>query len=557
MKKLQFFVIFALSSTLIRGQETAPLITISDGELIGSVNYTYHEKVLYYAYRGIPFAKKPIGDLRFASPVKNDPWTGTLDATKDKVACTQIGLFYSSSTNVTGSEDCLYINVYSTNVTGNLPVMVWIYGGTLLGGSSDYQTYGPDYFLEKGVVYVSFNYRLGIFGFLSTEDLTAPGNWGLKDQVLALNWVNQNIKSFGGDPNQVTIFGQSAGGYSVSYLALSNLTTGLFKGAILESGSSLMPVAHTTNARVTAFSVGLSLGIYTLSSKTLVQKLRQVDYKTLKIAESNVSNTYVLLNNFFGGTAMGVVTEPVHPGAIITKKNWELLSTGKFHRVPLIVGFTSNETAILASLPEQLSPLFIKYDIDVTLLAPSGLTQNYIKKVRAGAEVKNYFFDNFNITRDPKRLVQFGNVNQFVRPIRETVVQCSKFTNVYFYEFAYKGHVGDPNNTTLGVFHAEDLKYEFIMSDVTPTPADMKTIQKVVTLWTNFAKTGNPTPSPQSDVLEGLIWEPNDPSSNAAATVKYLNIDTNFSMKTNPFQEDWIFYENLYNTLGDPPYITY
>uniref|UniRef100_A0AAR5P4C2 Carboxylic ester hydrolase n=1 Tax=Dendroctonus ponderosae TaxID=77166 RepID=A0AAR5P4C2_DENPD len=557
MKNLLSFLMFALCSRLIRGQGTAPLITISDGKLKGSVNSTYSQKLTYYAYRGIPFAKTPIDDLRFAPPAKNDPWNGTLDATKDKDKCTQIALFYSPSTNVTGSEDCLYINVYTTNVTGNLPVMVWIYGGTFMGGTSAYYQYGPDYFLEKGVVYVSFNYRLGIFGFLSTEDSTAPGNWGLKDQVLALQWVKQNIKSFGGDPNQVTIFGQSAGGASVSYLTLSNLTTGLFKGAILQSGSSLCPFAHTTNARVTAFAVGLSLGIETISSQTLVEKLRKIDYKTLKIAENNVSNIYAITDGFLGGIPMGVVTEPALPGAFITKKNWELLSTGQFQKVPLLMGFSSNESANLDLNAVRSTPLLLQYSLDLKLLAPAGLTKNLIKQILAGAKVRGHYFNTVNIASDPKKFTQFLNANQFIRPIRETVAQSSKFSKVYFYEFAYQGHVGDPNNTHQGVAHAEDLNYEFIMSDVTPTAADKKVIQKMVTLWTNFAKTGNPTPSSNSEVLEGLIWEPNGPGSNASAPIKYLNIDTNFTMMTNPFQDDWIFYQNLYKTYGDPPYVTY
>ncbi|RZB38724.1 COesterase and/or Abhydrolase 3 domain containing protein, partial [Asbolus verrucosus] len=191
------------------------LVQINNGRLRGQESKTIGLNVTYIAYKGIPYAEPPTGNLRFEPPVPKRNWKFVLDAKKEGDICVQ-GLPL-----VHGSEDCLFINVYVPKMSQSnnqlLPTMVYIHGGGFTNGFSTYKKYGPDYLLEKDVVVVTFNYRLGIFGFLSTGDLVAPGNNGLKDQVLALKWVRDNIKSFGGDPNHVTIFGESAGAASVSY----------------------------------------------------------------------------------------------------------------------------------------------------------------------------------------------------------------------------------------------------------------------------------------------------------------------------------------------------
>lgn len=166
--------------------------------------------------------------------------------------------------------------------------MVWIYGGAFTSGDSSYEKYAPDFLLDDGVVYVSFNYRLGILGFMSTEDTTVSGNWGLKDQVLALKWIKENIASFGGDPNRITIFGESAGGASVSYLLQIPQAQGLFDAAIVQSGNSLNLWSLTTRARQAAFQVGYNLGIAAVLARTLLQRLREVDAYALQRSAQSV-----------------------------------------------------------------------------------------------------------------------------------------------------------------------------------------------------------------------------------------------------------------------------
>lgn len=197
----------------------------------------------YHAFFSIPYGKSTSGLLRFKPPKRVDAWDGIFDATKtDPIACSQFDSFTST---IMGTEDCLVINVYvpQHKTQTALPVLVFIHGGGFSFGSSSSHFYGPEKFMDHGVILVTFNYRLGIFGFFNTQDSVSPGNYGMLDQVLALRWVNENIASFGGDPEYVTIFGESAGGASVVYHMISPLSQGLFSNAIAQSGSALNPWA--------------------------------------------------------------------------------------------------------------------------------------------------------------------------------------------------------------------------------------------------------------------------------------------------------------------------
>lgn len=165
----------------------------------------------YFSWKGIPYAQPPVGPLRFRAPVPHAGWTGIRDASEHGESCPSDGWL----SDKTGDEDCLFLNVYTTNIIARRPVMVWIHGGSFTGGSGDDSTYGPDHLIGEDVVIVTINYRLGVLGFMSTGDRHAPGNYGLKDMQLALRWVRENILNFGGDPDNITVFGESAGSVAV------------------------------------------------------------------------------------------------------------------------------------------------------------------------------------------------------------------------------------------------------------------------------------------------------------------------------------------------------
>ncbi|RXG60242.1 Venom carboxylesterase-6, partial [Armadillidium vulgare] len=243
---------------------------------------------------GIPYAEHPVGKLRFKDPVLK-LLDGVLDGTKMPVSCLQTDFFDiitddTKSVTINGREDCLQLNVFTTapNQQEKLPVMVYIHGGGFISGGATY--YHPYYLLNRDIVLVVIQYRLGIFGFLSTEDSVIPGNMGLKDQQLALKWVKENIESFGGDSNKITIFGGSAGGASVNYQILSPGSKGLFRRAILQSGTSLCPWASNKNHRKFATEAGREFGC-DIDSEKYLECMQNVNpyYLVLAAEKTNVS----------------------------------------------------------------------------------------------------------------------------------------------------------------------------------------------------------------------------------------------------------------------------
>ncbi|KAL3288034.1 hypothetical protein HHI36_002486 [Cryptolaemus montrouzieri] len=233
------FLFFLLNFLISTANSENPNLIINDGQLEGTIMRTKGGRA-FSAFLGIPYAEPPMGELRFKAPVPIKPWEGILQATKSHPFCPQEDYF---SAKIIGEENCLFLNVYTPRLPHEskelLPVLVYIHGGAFIFGAATNENYGPEYLLDKDLILVTPNYRLGALGFLSTNDDVSPGNYGLKDQSLALKWVNKNIKHFGGDPDSVTVGGVSAGGASSHYQLLSPLNTGLFKGVISQSGISL------------------------------------------------------------------------------------------------------------------------------------------------------------------------------------------------------------------------------------------------------------------------------------------------------------------------------
>ncbi|KAL5273395.1 CES5A family protein [Megaselia abdita] len=333
------------------------------GILVGRHLTTVHGRHVR-AFQGVPYAQPPIGDLRFKAPVSHPSWEGEKLVTKSTPMCIQIDP-YRHSSQIEGKEDCLYLNVYTPPLedikeTGPLPVMVWFHGGGWQSGLSGDQLYGPKYLLDKNVILVSGNYRLGIFGFLSTETLDCPGNFGLKDQVEVLRWVNKNIKSFGGDPDSVTIFGESAGGASVAYHMFSEKSNKLFHRGIPQSGTNFNPWSiQLKDGR--AVERALKLGEFTGckgSLKEMMSCLRKLP------AEKVISRFYDFFDwDIHPTIPFPPVVEPEHADAFLTSdpRKTEQKSLDK----PMMIGFTSQEgiifSAAMFNLGNQLETIKQQY----------------------------------------------------------------------------------------------------------------------------------------------------------------------------------------------------
>nr|CAI5868611.1 unnamed protein product [Callosobruchus analis] len=439
------------TGTIVLAFSDSLIISLPNGKIKGLYQRTAHKGTPFYSFRGIPYAEPPVGSLRFKPPVKKSKWNGILDATEEGCQCVQ------SSKPVVGSEDCLFINVYTPSVR-----------------NSSYAVQPPDLFLDENLVFVMFNYRLGVFGFLSTEDLVLPGNNGLKDQVLALKWVQENIRYFGGNPGAVTLFGQSAGAASVSY----HIQSPLSKAAIMDSGSSLCLWALNRRANETAFTIGKTMFLNTSSSQSLVDGLTSADYVALQEAATIASNL-VALENPLAGIMFGPVMEPYHDGAFFYNKSDELLRSGEFHRVPVLMGVNSNEAVAANDIPNTLRLFFVKYDVNVTLIAPADLTNNTKKRKDAAKEIKSYFFNSGSLVPIPPESL----TKVFNGPIRQTALDMRKYVDVYFYEFSYEGFLGkkmeviEPPKEE-GVGHAEELEYLFTQPSIKDIPQNDTLVQK-------------------------------------------------------------------------------
>ncbi|XP_057330625.1 esterase E4-like isoform X2 [Microplitis mediator] len=325
-----------------------PIVQVQQGKLRGIKERNYNGNN-YYAFRGIPYAKPPIGKLRFKDPEPAVSWSGIRSATKYGNKCAQINWF---TQKIDGSDDCLYLNVFTMelNPSEAKAVMFFIHPGNFSFGSGSDELYGPDFIVEKDVVLVTINYRVGILGFLNLDDESASGNQGLKDQVIALKWVQQNIDKFGGDPNSVTIFGSSAGGSSVHYLSLSPLTQGLFHKVILQSGVATNPWATVPHSmKEKAIEISSILGNKITDSKELVDYLQKTDVQLLlKAAASLLSweNKYLSLNTF------GPSVDHKSKTPFLSIPIEDAVKSGI--KIPCIIGMASHEAIItLAGLNED------------------------------------------------------------------------------------------------------------------------------------------------------------------------------------------------------------
>ncbi len=318
----------------------------------------------YIEYRGVPYAKPPVGDLRWKAPQPPDKFDGVYSATE----------FRSKSLQRTGhngppydkdfyddpayerpvSEDCLYLNIWAPKDAKGCPVAMWIHGGAFLGGSASEKEFGGAAYCKRGVILVSIQYRLGVLGFLAHPWLTAEsgtsGNYGILDQIAALQWIHDNISAFGGDPENITVFGQSAGAMSTQTLISSPLTGNMIKRAILQSGGSYGKGLH----RDTPLSEQESYGeiFAEILGASSLEEMRSKPAEEIQAA----------VDPFFGKVmpiAKGLFLVPVIDGKVLTGGYYELMDKGEIKDIPYMLGCTKNDILVPpdAKLPDE-NPLY-------------------------------------------------------------------------------------------------------------------------------------------------------------------------------------------------------
>lgn len=540
-------------------------INLPDGRIRGLEKLSARNRT-FYAFLQIPYAEPPLGKLRFRDPRDVQPWSGVLDATQEKKICYQV-----FSNSALENEDCLYLNVYTPvkyyakNTRSSLPVMFYIHGGGFMGGNSLFSTIGPHHFMDNNVIVVTISYRLGPFGFLSTGDYVIPGNYGLKDQNMALKWVKRNIEYFGGDPNKVTIFGQSSGAVSVGYHIISKQSEGLFRGAIQQSGSVLTPHGYQRRARDYAYALAKFIEpSFTESSDswellTLLQNAtaEQIDVATGKFTQSPGS---MILSE---GSWFAPVIECDHEDAFVTERMYGSLEKGNFNKVPLVVGMTSEEAVGQAADLEAFKVTVEQYDNNVTYLVQGDMhIADITRKTQAGEAIRKIYTDGL-LKDNLGQAVKCFTDSYVGRPIIKHAELQSAYSTVYFYQFSYHGALGNNNVSVEGagrVGHSEDLRYLWVFSDTQNIKdidaKDLKILDRHVKMLTDFAKTLNPTPGQlrrKTNSLGIIEW----PKVNATQIFTYLDINEGLTLKSNPREPEYSRWVSAYDTWAIPPFDTY
>ncbi|KAJ8924063.1 hypothetical protein NQ315_006840 [Exocentrus adspersus] len=519
------------------------LVTVQEGILRGRL-LTDISGNLFYGFQGIPYAKPPLGKLRFKAPQPPDKWNGIRDATKEgNEPCAKRG------DTVKGSEDCLFLNIFTKKITPKIqkPVMVWVHGGGFTNGSSHSQVYGPEYLIAQDIVLVTVNYRLGPFGFLCLEDssLGITGNAGSKDVVMALKWVQNNIKEFCGDPKNVTVFGESCGGAIAHSLMFSPMAKGLFHKIIAQSGSAINALFY--GKRSTAHLVGNVLGINGNNESKLLERLQKMPADELLLANGKVENPQYVIGKTRN---YGLVIEKpsADEPAFLTEDPRALLKSENYEKVPLMLGVCNRDGMNIYGFIKRKGNGFTLKDESIV---PLGLnikqgTPLYDRVVKL---VKEFYFKDKDPLEQNDQIFKLYTDNHLLVELHNYVVQHMQRNHfpMYFYKFSLDTSLNyakaafslkDP-----GACHADDIFYLFnsplYRGNKPLSSMEKLAVQRVTKMWANFAKYGNPTPDKYDDLLSA------DWKQVTQKKFHYLDIGGTLQVKTDPEKEAMDFWNSI------------
>lgn len=431
-------------------------------------------------FKGIPYAAPPVGDLRWKEPQPVEDWDGVRACTEYSSDCPHPsyppGSLYARDPHPQ-SEDCLYLNVWSTAEPGEKqPVMVWIHGGGLTRGAGSNTAYDGTALAKKGVVLITINYRLGVYGFLAHPELTAEsehhssGNYGALDMIAALEWVQRNVEEFGGDPRRVTIFGESAGSWAVNLLVASPLAKGLFHRAIGQSGGSFGPMTNLSESEgdsTSAEDVGLAFAKAAGADSLAALRALSSD-RLLELFSTDPEG-----RNFR--------TRPNVDGWFLTASVYDTFAAGKHNDVPAILGSNRDEAAAFMS-PGALPKTLEEYE--------ASMRSRYGEDFDAFAKV--YPVDDVDDIRDA--VIQSGSDSSFGISMRTWArMMAHGDSSAYLYYFTRVPQI--PNKEFYGAFHAAEILYAFDnlgTRDRVYEDVDHELAETMSNYWVNFATTGNP-----------------------------------------------------------------
>ena len=448
----------------LAGHPTSP-VTVSGGRIVGT------EEGGLDTYLGVPFAAPPVGALRWRRPQPVVPWQGVRQATAFSAACAQKAEWISNPK----SEDCLYLNIWAPTKARKLPVIVWVHGGGMYGGTAAQPLYDGTNLARRGAIVVTLNYRLGIFGFFALPELSAEtpehvsGNQGILDQIAALRWVRANIAAFGGDPDRVTIMGNSAGSESVAVLVASPLAKGLFQRAIAESGNDAMPIRPEDDHRFDHEAAAEAKGLGLASGAGAAHL---ADLRKLSVADLHKQDWL----------------PRVHvDGYVLRADMTTIYRTHQQNDVPLLTGWTAEEgkdlvgeylvgeTLTAAKHVDQMTELMGHKPSAALLAAYPGATD--AEAVASMNQLTNDWW-GWRMAHWAALQAQHGR------------------SRSYLYYFAHSPAApATPCNWGCGAGHGVEIQYLFdnLGKDPRPwTPEDRRLATRLADTVVRFARTGNP-----------------------------------------------------------------
>ncbi|XP_046544374.1 carboxylesterase 4A-like [Haliotis rubra] len=501
--RVLLFIVVVLSSTQGQGD---PTVTTNLGRMFGRVQRFGNNFV--YQFLGVRYAVAPVGRLRFKKPVPRGRWTGTLDASRFGPPCAQLG-------NQRSTEDCLLLNIYiprilSPNATKS--VMIWIHGGGFVNGQGS-SLDGSNIAITGDVIVVTINYRLDVFGFLSTGDSSSLGNYGLWDQQLAMRFVRDNIAAFGGNPNSITIFGESGGGYSVGLHALSPLSQGLFQRVICESGVGLSPRAiafdpvNFTRRVSDNLSCTTLNGDGSLNTTSFMACLRGKNTRQILTASNRARGHSDLVWRLEIAPTVDGELIPRRPEFLISRENIHFYNP--MPDIDFMAGVNNAEGNLVFG-PLRGFERQLNFNVDDGIptrvlcqnIAPSLSNDYYNGSTEIAEQMCNRYSTNRGIVEQGRKVVDLYGDMMFVAPTVMSTIMHARNNNgrsTYLYLFSQQPRRTARPRWFVGAGHGAELAYVFGRRVINPSLS-----LQMMKYWSNFAKFGNPNGSPESQHLQ---WE--------------------------------------------------
>ncbi|XP_041979587.1 venom carboxylesterase-6-like [Aricia agestis] len=518
MEYLKLFLFLAFAAS-VSGTGPDPVVRVAHGQLQGIWRESTRHGRKFASFLGVPYARPPVGKYRFREPQSLKPWLGVWDASKTLSVCLQYEPFEK---RIVGDENCLFLNIHTPRLDTSalLPVVVWVHGGAFMYGAGS--LYDAQHLMDRDVVVVTLNYRLGPLGFLSTGDGVVPGNAGLKDQAFALKWIQENIKMFGGDPHSVTLTGCSAGGASVHYHYLSPLSKDTFNRGIAFSGSAFASWTHTVKPLQKAKALAAIVGCPTTSTKEMADCLRYRPAEQVVNAQIEMFDWRVHMFTVFTPTA-----ELNSKGAFLTQYPYHAATAGAMHHLPLITSVTSEEglypAACYQTEPDLLDDLESRWSHLASNIFEYNDTLPLDRRAAVADKIKEHYLGGRPVSQETfPELVQALGDRLFVVGVGMNARLHAAKTGqpTYLYRYSHRGQhslsemmAGNDNN--YGVSHGDDTFeiYKAMWSSESPEDVDMR--EALLDMVYSYASTGVPK-------LPGAAeWQQVDP---AAPELRYLEI---------------------------------